>query len=108
MDSCHHHPHGPPIDIRAWKRYPEMDPIQAIDDYTDLVITWDPVQFEDSRHHQKYEEFDGSIAYLQMNTVKQLVSLRNYMILLLSLHRPADQKHLLFSLERTMVQSDSP
>ena len=61
---------------------------QAILDYTNLVITWDPVQFEDSRDHHKYEEPDGSITYPQANTVKQLVSLRNYMILLISQDGP--------------------
>ena len=67
---------------------------QAILDYTHVVrLTWDPVQFEDSRHHQKYEETNGSIAYLKTNAVKQLVSLRNYMILLISHDRPADQKY---------------
>ena len=34
-------------------------------DYTDLVITWDPIQFEDNRHLQEYEETNGSIAYLK-------------------------------------------
>ena len=69
---------------------------QAILDYTNLVITWDPVQFEDSRHHQKYEEPDGSITYLQANTVKQLVILRNYMILLISQDKPTDQQYNAF------------
>ena len=71
---------------------------QAILDFTDLVITWDPGQFEDSRHHRKYEEPDGSITYLQANTVKQPVSLRNYMILLISQDRPADQSIMPFIL----------
>ena len=43
------------------------------------------MQFEGNTHLQKYEEPDGSIAYRQANTVKQLVSIRNYMILLLNL-----------------------
>ena len=48
---------------------------QAILYYTQLVrLTWDPIWFEDSGHHQKYEETNGSIAYLKTNTVKQLVS----------------------------------
>ena len=76
--------------IQNWILY------QEIHIYTDLVTTWDPVQFEASRHHQTYEELDGSIAYLQANTVKQLVGLRNYMILLLSQDTPADQKYNTF------------
>ena len=69
---------------------------QGILNYNDLVITWDPIEFEDNRHLQEYEDHDGSIAYLQANPVKQLVSLRNYMILLLSQERPADQKYNTF------------
>ena len=29
MDTSHRHPHGPPIDIRARKMHPEMDPIPS-------------------------------------------------------------------------------
>ena len=69
---------------------------QAILDYTDLVVTWDPIQFEDNRHLQKYEESNGATTYLQANTVKQIIGLRNYMILLISQDRPADQKYNAF------------
>ena len=69
---------------------------QAILDYTHLVITWDPIEFEENRHLQEYEESDGSITYLQTNTVKQLIGLRKYMILLIKQDRPADQKHNAF------------
>ena len=51
---------------------------QAFLDYTDIV-TWDPIEFEEDRHLQKYEESDGSITYLQFHTVKQLIGLRNHM-----------------------------
>ena len=72
---------------------------EAILDYTKLVITWDSIQFEENSHHQKYEESDESITYLQTNTVKQLIGLRNSMILLITQNRPADQrKCLLFHL----------
>ena len=50
------------------------------------------MQFEDRRHLQEYVETDGSIAYLQNNTVKQLISIWNYMILLIKKERPAVQK----------------
>ena len=69
---------------------------QAILNYTNLVIRWDPIQFEGSRHHQGYVETDGSIAYLQANTVRQLASLWKYMILLICQDRPADQKYNAF------------
>ena len=76
--------------IQKWILY------QGILDYSSLVITWDPTQFEDNRHLQEYEETNGSIAYLKTNTVKQFVSLRKYMILLIKQDRPADQKHNAF------------
>ena len=60
------------------------------------MITWDPIQFEENRHLQKYEEPDGSITYLQTSTVKQLIGLKNYMILLISQNRPAHQKYIAF------------
>ena len=52
--------------------------------YTKFALRWDLIQFEDSKHLQKYEETNGSISYLKSNTVKQLVSLKIYMILLIS------------------------
>ena len=76
--------------IKKWILY------QGIFDYTDLVISWDPILFEDNRHLQQYEETNGSIAYLKTNTVKQLVCLRKYMILLIKQDRPANQKHNAF------------
>ena len=66
---------------------------QAILDYSDLVATWDPIQFEYNRHLQQYEESDGTITYPQANTVKKHIGLRNYMILLISQDRPDDQKY---------------
>ena len=50
-------------------------------------------QFEDNKHLQKYEETNGTISYLKSNTAKQLVSLKIYMILLISKDRPAGQKY---------------
>ena len=69
---------------------------QTILSYTKFALRWDPIQFEDNKHLQKYEERDGYISYLKSNTVKQLVSLRIYMTLLISQDRPADQKCNLF------------
>ena len=61
---------------------------QGILDYTYLVTTWNPIQFGDKIQLQKYEEIDGSIAYLKYNTVKQIGSLMKYMILLINQGRP--------------------
>ena len=61
--------------------------------YTKFASKWDPIQFEDNKYLQKYEETNGSISYLKSNTVKQLVSLKIYMILLISQDRSAGQNY---------------
>ena len=61
--------------------------------YIKFAFKWDPIQFEDHKHLQKYEETNGSISYLKSNTVKQLVSLKIHMILLICQDRPADQNY---------------
>ena len=71
--------------IQKWIIY------QANLSFTKFACKWDPIQFEENKHIQKYEETNGSIFYLKSNTVKQLVSLKIYMILLICLDRPADQ-----------------
>ena len=63
------------------------------------MITWDPIQFEDTRHLQECVETDGTIVYHWGNTVKQLACLRKYyMTLLIKQDRPADQKYNAFVL----------
>ena len=84
---------GHPLTSEIGQRIQKLVLSQAIFDYTNLVITWDPIEFDENRHLQKCEESDGSITYLQSNTVKQLIGLRNYIIQLISQKRPADQKY---------------
>ena len=93
MDSCHHYPLGPPIDIRGRTKYPEWIIYQANLNYIKFAFKWDPTQFEENIHLQKDEDTNGSISYLKSNTVKQLVSLKIYMILLICQDRPADQNY---------------
>ena len=73
--------------IQKWIIY------QANLSYTKFAFKWDPTQFEDNKHHQRYEETNGSIFYLKPNTIKQLVSLKIYMILLICQDRPAGQNY---------------
>ena len=73
--------------IQKWIIY------QANLSYTKFALRWDPIQFEDNKHLQKYEETNGSFSHLKSNTVKQLVSLKIYMILLISQDRPAGQSY---------------
>ena len=73
--------------IQKWIIY------QANLNYIKFAFKWDPIQFEDNKHLQKYEETNGSISKLKSNTVKQFVSLKIYMILLICQDRPADQNY---------------
>ena len=66
---------------------------QANLSYTKFAVRWDPIQFKDNKHLQKYEETYGSISYLKSNKVMQLVNLKKYMILLISQDRPAGQNY---------------
>ena len=61
--------------------------------YTNVALRWDPIQFEDNKHLQKYEETNGSTSCLLSNTVKQLVNLKIYMFLLIIQDRPAGQNY---------------
>ena len=73
--------------IQKWIIY------QANLSYTKFALRWDPIQFEDNIHLQKLEETNGPISHLKSNTVKQLGSLKIYMILLISQDRPAGQNY---------------
>ena len=93
MDSCHHHPLGPPIDIKGRTAHPEMDHLPKNLSNTKFAFKWNPMQFEKNKHLQMYEETNQSIFYLMSNTVKQVVSLKIYMILLICQDRPAGQNY---------------
>ena len=55
--------------LQKWVHY------HLIPDHTEFWFSWDPSDPEDFRLLQKYEENDGSIAYLPNNLAKNLVSL---------------------------------
>ena len=73
--------------IQTWIIY------QANLNYIKFAFKWDPIQFEENKHLQKYEETNGSISYLKSNTCKQCVSLKIYKILLICQDRPAGQNY---------------
>ena len=73
--------------IKKWIFY------QALFDNANLVITWDPIEVAENRNLQKYEDSNGNITHQQSNTVKELISLVNYMIYLIKQDRPADQRY---------------
>ena len=75
--------------IQKWILY------HAIQDPSDFLIYWDPTDPDDIKLLQEYVESNGSVVYLSSNTVKSLISLWNYMNLLIKKGKSAD--HLIFS-----------
>ena len=93
MDSCHHHILGHALTSEIGQHIQKWIIYQANLSYTKFALRWYPIQFEDNKDLQKYEETNGSISYLKSNTVKQLVSLKIYLILLISQDRHAGQNY---------------
>ena len=84
---------GHPLTSKARQNIQKWIIYQANLNYIKFAFEWDPIQFEDNKHVQKNEETNGSISYLKSNTVKQLVSLKIHMILLICQDRPAGQNY---------------
>ena len=61
-------------------------------------LSWDPSDPEDFRLLQKYAENDGSITYLPSNLAKNLVSLWDFMNILMKQDRPDGENNKLYYL----------
>ena len=72
--------------VQKWVLY------NVIDDPIDFWLHWDPSDLDDIRMIEKYVESNGSTVYLPNCTVKILISLWNYMNLLINQDKPADQQ----------------
>ena len=92
MDSCHHHHWGPSIIIRIRKCIQKRILYHTIQNPTDCWLNWDPTDPDDIKLPQEYEESNGSVVYLPSSTVKSLISLWNYIYLLIKKEKPVDQK----------------
>ena len=64
-----------------------------IHDPTNFWLSWDPTDSEDIRLLQKYAESNGSIVNLPSRVVKNLISLWDYMNLLIKQDRPSYQNY---------------
>ena len=62
----------------------------VIDDPINFWLDWDPSDPDDIRMIEKYVESNGSTVYLPNCTVKVLISLWNFMDLLINQDKPAD------------------
>ena len=78
--------------LQKWIHY------HLIPDHTEFWFSWDPSDPEDFRPLQKYEESDGSIAYLPNNLAKNLISLWDFMNLLMKKDRPDGENNKLYYL----------
>ena len=78
--------------LQKWIHY------HIIPDNTEFWFSSDPSDPEDFRLLQKYEESDGSIAYLPNNLAKNLVSLWDFMNLLMKKDRPDGENNKLYYL----------
>ena len=73
--------------LQKWVIYNE------IDDSTNFWLLWDPTDSENIRQIQKCKESNGSVVYLPSSTVKNLITLWDYINILIKQNRPADQKY---------------
>ena len=83
---------GHPISSESGKFSQKWILFHAIQDLTDFWLTWDPTDPDDIKLLQKYVGYNGSVVYLPSSTIKNLISLWNYMYLLIKRERPVDQK----------------
>ena len=78
--------------LQKWVQY------HLIHDPTEFWLSWDPSDPEHFRLHPKYAENDGSIAYLPSNLAKNLVSLWEFMNLLMKQDKPDGENNKLYYL----------
>ena len=64
----------------------------AIPDHIEVWLNWDPTDPDDIKLLQEYVESNGSVVYLPGSTVKSLISLWNYISVLIKMERPVDEK----------------
>ena len=72
--------------IQKWIQY------HAFQDPTDYWLYWDPTDPDDIKLLQENVESNGSVVYPPSSRVKSLISLWNYICLLIKRERAVDQK----------------
>ena len=75
---------GHPLSSESGKCIQKLIQYHAIQDPTDFWLYWDPTDPDDIKLLQEYVESNGSVVYLPSSTVKSLISLCNYMNLLIN------------------------
>ena len=83
---------GHPLSSESGKSIQKWILYHAIRDPIDFWLYWDPTDPYDIRLLQEYVGSNGSVVYLPSSTIKSLISLWNYMNLLINKGRSVDQK----------------
>ena len=83
---------GDPLSSESRKSIQKWILYHAIQDPSDFLIYWDPTDPDDIQLLQEYAESNGSVVYLPSSTVKSLISLWNYMNLLINRGKSTEQK----------------
>ena len=81
---------GHPLSSESGKCIQKLILYHAIQDPTDFWLTWDPTDPDDIKLLKKCFENNGFVVYLPSSTAENLISLWNYICLLIK--RPVDQK----------------
>ena len=83
---------GHPLSSESGSRIQKWIQYHAIQDPTDFWLYRDSTDPDDIELLQEYVESSGSVVYLPSSTVKSLISLWNYICLLIKRERYVDQK----------------
>ena len=83
---------GHPLSSESGKSIQEWILYHAIRDPIDFGLCWDPTDTYDIKLLQEYVGSNGSVVYLPSSTIKSLISLWNYMNLLIKKRKSVDQK----------------
>ena len=83
---------GHPLSSESGNSIQEWILYHAIRDPIDVWLCWDPTDPYDIKLLQEYVGSNGSVIYLQSSTIKSLISLWNYMNLLIKKGKSVDQK----------------
>ena len=84
---------GHPLSSESRKSIQEWILYHAIEAPIDFWLYWDPTDPYDIKLLQEYVGSNGSIIYLPSSTIKSLISLWNYMNLLIKKGESVDQKY---------------
>ena len=84
---------GHPLSSESGKCIQKWILYHAIRDPIHFWLYWDPTDPDDIKLLQEYVGSNGSVVYLPGSTIKSLISLRNYMNLLIKKGKSVDQEY---------------